>query len=68
MYEYQDMLFTGSTMTKRDCECAKHLTPLTPEILSETVNYLGAALLGGATVVIDATPLPSTNAASTVVQ
>ena len=38
------------------------------EMQSETANYLGSALLGGATVVIGATPLPSTNPASSVVQ
>lgn len=39
------------------------------EMQSQAANYLGAALLpAGAKVVIGATPLPSTNAASTVVQ
>lgn len=38
------------------------------EMQSETANYLGSALLGGATVVIGATPLPSGGGAAGIMQ
>ena len=59
---------THSSFLKPDPATLVGLDVIT-EMQSEAVNYLGSALLpAGATVVIGATPLPSTNAPSSVMQ
>ncbi len=59
---------THSSFLKPDPATLIGLDVIT-EMQSETANYLGSALQpSGATVVIGATPLPSTNAASSVMQ